>query len=79
MLMITFSRGGWISVTLPTYIDPCWSKKDLQLYATVYAAAIEKYGQSSATILAEIAVNKRLYTDLNYGTALEKQLQDLYD
>jgi hypothetical protein len=77
--MITFSRGGWISVKLPNYVDPCWSKKDLQLYATVYAAGSEKYGEGSATILAEIAVNKRLYPDIVYGSALEKQLQALYD
>lgn len=63
----------------PKYIDPCWSKKDLQLYATIYAAAEEMYGNISASILAEIAVNKRLYPELTYASALEKQLESLYN
>ncbi len=78
MVMITFSRGEWISVIGPRYIDPCWSKKDLQFYATIYAAAVERHGHSHASILAEIAVNKRLYPELTYGSALEKDLQALY-
>jgi hypothetical protein len=76
--MITFSRGAWISITPPKFIDPCWSKKDLQLYATIYAAAEEMYGNRTAAILAEIAVNKRLYPELIYASALEKQLDSLY-
>ena len=76
--MITFSNGSWISVIPPKFIDPCWSKKDLQFYATIYAAAAEKHVHNYASILAEIAVNKRLYPELKYGSALEKELLLLY-
>lgn len=79
MIMITFSRGAWISVIVPKCIDPCWSKKDLQFYATIYAAAIEKHAHTYASAIAETAVNKRLYPELKYGPALEKSLQCLYD
>lgn len=36
------------------------------------------YGNRTAAILAEIAVNKRLYPELIYASALEKQLDSLY-
>lgn len=78
MVMIIFSKGSWISVIPPKFIDPCWSKKDLQFYATIYAAAAEKHLHTYASILAEIAVNKRLYPELKYELALENALQLLY-
>jgi hypothetical protein len=77
--MITFSRGAWISVIVPKLIDPCWSKKDLQFYATIYAAALEKHADNYASILAEIAVNKRLYPELKYSPILENALISLYE
>lgn len=77
--MITFSNGAWISVFPPKFIDPCWSKKDLQLYATIYAAAAEKHAHNYASAIAEIAVNKRLYPELKYGSVLEKDLRVLYE
>jgi hypothetical protein len=77
--MITFSRGAWISVIPPNFIDPCWSKKDLQFYSTIYAAAAEKHPHNYASTLAEIAVNKRLYPEVKYGIILENSLQELYD
>lgn len=76
--MIVFSKGTWVSVAIPKYTDPCWSKKDLQFYATIYAAALENNSHNNACILAEIAVNKRLYPELKYEPALEKKLLSLY-
>lgn len=76
--MITFSRGAWISIIPPKFIDPCWSKKDLQFYATIYAAASEKHPHTYASAIAEIAVNKRLYPELKYSNSLEKELLSLY-
>jgi hypothetical protein len=76
-LMIVFSNGDWVSVAIPKYTDPCWSKKDLQFYATIYAAA-SIYDSKRATILAEAAVNKRLYPDLRYDASLEADLQRLF-
>jgi len=77
--MITFSRGAWLSVIPPKFTDPCWSKKDLQFYATIYAAATEKHEHNYASAIAEIAVNKRLYPELKYSKALEKELRVLYE
>jgi len=76
--MITFSRGSWISVIIPKYTDPCWSKKDLQFYAAIYAAASHVYDENRATILAEVAVNKRLYPEMKYDARIEADLQGLF-
>lgn len=75
--MITFSRGAWISVIVPKCIDPCWSKKDLQFYATIYAAA-HVHGAIRAAILAEVAVNKRLYPGIMYDSRIEADLKGLF-
>lgn len=71
--MITFSRGAWISVPVPKGR----SKKDLQFYATIYAAA-HIHGPSRAAILAEVAVNKRLYPGIMYDSRIEADLKALY-
>jgi hypothetical protein len=78
-MMPVFSRGTWLSVLAPKFIDPCWSKKDLQLYATIYAEALAIHGDKLASILAEVAVNKRLYPEVTYDAVLEAHLQNLYD
>lgn len=78
-MMSVFSRGAWLSVLAPKFIDPCWSKKDLQFYATIYAEALAIHGDKLAPILAEVAVNKRLYPELIYDSAIEANLNKLYD
>jgi len=76
--MITFSRGVWLSVIPPKFTDPCWSKKDLQFYATIYAAAYHVTNERHARILAEVAVNKRLYPEIKYDSRIEAELQGLF-
>ena len=77
--MISFSNGRWISIILPKLIDLHWSKKDVQFYATIYTAALEKHTDTYACILAEIAVNKRLYPELKYDKTFENALNSLYE
>lgn len=76
--MITFSRGAWISVIPPKFVDPCWSKKDLQFYATIYAACSQEHDERRARILAEVAVNKRLYPEIKYDSRIEADLSSLF-
>jgi hypothetical protein len=76
--MITFSGGAWVSIIPPKFTDPCWSKKDLLFYATIYAAASQTYDEKRALILAEVAVNKRLYPEIKYDSRIEAELQGLF-
>lgn len=76
--MIAFSRGAWISVIVPKFIDPCWSKKDIQFYATIYAEASHVHDENRARILAEVAVNKRLYPEIKYDSRIEADLIGLF-
>ena len=76
--MITFSSGAWLSIIPPKYIDLFWRKKDLQFYATIYAACSQEHDERRARILAEVAVNKRLYPEIKYDSRIEADLSGLF-
>jgi hypothetical protein len=74
-----FSKGEWLSIIKPSFTDPCWSKNDLLFYATIYSASFAINGDKKrANIIAEVAVNKRLYPELKYNSAIESELSRLF-
>jgi hypothetical protein len=78
-MISVFSKGEWLSVITPTHVDPCWSKNDLLFYATIYSASFSIHGDKKrANIIAEVAVNKRLYPELKYNSAIESELSSLF-
>lgn len=77
-MALVFSNNSWILVNPPRSPDPSWMKKDILFYSTVFAAANTLFDTKKAAILAEIAVNKRLYTELIYDSKLEEELQRCY-
>ena len=77
--MMVFTKGEWIEVLLPKGYDPCWMPANKQFYATMWAAAIQKYEPKRAEIIAEAATTKQLYPDISYDTALEADIKSLFD
>ena len=77
--MIVFSNGRWIQVLLPKGYDPCWMLANKQYYATMWAAAIQKYEAKRAEIVAEAATMKQLYPELSYDKGLESDIKSLFD
>jgi len=77
--MMVFSKGEWIEVLLPKGYDPCWMPANKQYYATMWAAAIQKYDPKRAEVVAEAATTKQLYPDISYDTALEADIKSLFE
>lgn len=50
-----------------------------QYYATMWAAAIQKYEAKRAEIVAEAATMKQLYPELSYDKGLESDIKSLFD
>jgi len=76
---IVFSGGEWVTVELPP-LDPCWLTSDTWYYSTMYAASMKKgFDSARSSILAEVAVNKRIYPELMYSFAIEQDLASIYD
>ena len=77
--MYLFSGGEWITVELPQ-LDPCWLTSDTWYYSTMYAASLKKgFEPARAGVLAEVAVNKRIYPELVYSSAIERDLASIFD
>ena len=76
---MVFSKGQWIEVVLPKGYDPCLMPADKQFYATMWAAAIEKYEAKRAEIVAEAATTKHLYPEISFEAKLEADIKSLFD
>ena len=77
--MMVFSKGEWIKVLLPKGHDPCWMPANKQFYATMWAAAIDKFSPKRAEVVAEAATTKHLYPDISYDKTLEADIKSLFD
>ena len=78
-MRLVYSDGKWISVNLPS-LDPCWLVSDTWYYATIYAAAIDRgFSEKRARIIAEAAVNKRIYPEISYDKGIENDLNHTMD
>ena len=77
---LVFSNGKWTHVRIPSNTDPSWLSSDIWYYATIYAAAITVVGadEKRAKIIAEASVNKRIYKDLVYDSALEADIAKVF-
>ena len=77
---LVFSNGEWTHVRIPSNTDPCWLSGDIWYYATIYAAAVRVLGadEKRAGIIAEAAVNKRIYKDLVYDFGLEADIAKVF-
>lgn len=74
---MVFSGGDWITVDCPK--NPSWLTSDTWYYSTMYAAAMQKgFDSVRSSILAEVAVNKRIYPELVYSFAIEQDLASIY-
>ena len=72
---LIFSQNSWKEIQMPKGYDPSWNSADKWYYATMLAAAFEKgFSHTRAEILAEAAVNKRLYPGLVYDKLLEQDI-----
>jgi len=75
-MRLVYSNGKWVSVDLPN-LDPCWLVSDTWYYATIYAAAVNSgFLEKRARIIAEAAVNKRIYPEISYDKGIESDLND---
>ena len=78
-MRLVYSDGKWVSVDLPS-LDPCWLVSDTWYYATIYAAAIHRgFLEKRARIIAEAAVNKRIYPEISYDKGIENDLNNTMD
>lgn len=76
---LVFSNGKWTHVRIPFNTDPCWLSSDILYYATIYAAASQSGAtEKRAVIIAEAAVNKRIYKDLVYDSGLEADIAKVF-
>jgi hypothetical protein len=76
-MRLVYSDGKWISVELPI-LDPCWLVSDTWYYARIYAAAVNKgFSEKRSRIIAEAAVNKRIYPEISYDKSIENDLNNL--
>ena len=72
---LVFSNNSWITVNTP--YDPAWLPGDISFYATMFVAAKQFFSESRAEILAEAAVNKRLYPGIMYDNVLEDDIKSI--
>ena len=71
---IILSNNSWLSIPPPVGHDPSWLSADSFFYATMFVAAKEFFPHDRAVILAEAAVNKRLYPGIVYDSSIEDDL-----
>jgi hypothetical protein len=50
-----------------------------QYYATMWAAAIQKYEAKRAEVVAEAATTKHLYPEIVFEAKLEADIKSLFD
>ena len=73
-MRLVYSDGKWVSVDLPS-LDPCWLVSDTWYYATIYASGIHMgFSEKRSRIIAEAAVNKRIYPEICYDKGIENDL-----
>lgn len=78
MSLPVFQNGSWISYPLPKQIDPLWSQSHLFKAAAVYASALSLgFSTHESAVLAECAVYKEVFPELEYPKQIERKLQRL--
>lgn len=80
MIRLVLSKTNtWISVNLPTGMDPLWVDSDYWYYATTWVSAVERgFSEKRAKQIAEAMTNRRLY-EVTYEDTLEKDISMILD
>jgi hypothetical protein len=73
---IVFSKGRWISVTLPVGRDPSWTVSSEWIYANAWAAAVRSgLTEERAEQVGEAIVLKHLYNGITYDKHLSRDIE----
>lgn len=73
-----FRKGQWIEYSVPTCLDPLWSRENLYQAASFYGTAVSQgYSPSESAALAEAYIMKKIYSGLEYPSLLESKLKKI--
>ena len=74
-MVLVFSRGKWLNITLPHIVDRMWSPQHNFIYATITEQFVVKgFSEARAAQLAEAYVYKQICSGLKYDRVLEQEL-----